>query len=151
MITLILATTNYFPGLIQLYCAKLLEAMRNRDYAGYNEMDTPIYEIRERHIKKVLADPEFTGQIREKFMITLKVDEDKYYYLIALLLAFLYHTDHCGHHRSDASLKSLMADKEALDKKDDPDRDQGNTYRLYQFVQRTNHFRLFLVFHGLCL
>ena len=93
MITLILATTNYFPGLIQLYCAKLLEAMRNRDYAGYNEMDTPIYEIRERHIKKVLADPEFTGQIREKFMITLKVDEDKYYYLIALLLAFLYHTD----------------------------------------------------------
>ena len=93
LITLILATTNYFPGLIQLYCAKLLEAMRNRDYAGYNEMDTPIYEVSERHIKKVLSDPEFTKQIREKFMITLKVDEDKYYYLIALLLAYLYHTD----------------------------------------------------------
>ena len=28
LITLILATTNYFPGLIQMYCAKLLEAMR---------------------------------------------------------------------------------------------------------------------------
>lgn len=93
LVTLILATTNYFPGLIQMYCAKLLEAMRNKDYAGYNEVDTPIYEVSEEHIKKVLADPEFTQQIREKYIITLKLDEDNYYYLIALLMAYLYHTD----------------------------------------------------------
>lgn len=93
LITLILASTNYFPGLIQMYCAKLLSAMRSKDYAGYDEADTPVYEISEEHIKKVLADPEFMEQIREKFMITLKLDEDNYYYLIALIMAYLYHTN----------------------------------------------------------
>lgn len=93
LITLILASTNYFPGLIQLYCAKLLEAMRNKDYAGYDEVDTPVYEVSEEHIKKVLADPVFTQQIREKYLITLRLDEDNYYYLIALLMAYLYHTN----------------------------------------------------------
>ncbi len=93
LVTLILATTNYFPGLIQMYCAKLLEAMRNKNYAGYAEANTPIYEVSEDHIKKVLSDPEFNQQIREKFVITLKLDEDNYYYLIALIMAYLYHTN----------------------------------------------------------
>lgn len=91
LITLILANTNYFPGLIQMYCAKLLEAMRNKDYAGYNEYNTPIYEVSESHIKKILADPEFMSQIREKFFITLSLDEDNYYLVIALIMAYLYH------------------------------------------------------------
>jgi len=93
LMTLILASTNYFPGLIQMYCAKLLSAMRNKDYAGYDEADTPIYEVSEEHIKKVLADPEFMEQIKEKFIITLKLDEDNYYYLIALIMAYMYHNN----------------------------------------------------------
>ena len=93
LITLIMATTNYFPGLIQLYCAKLVDAMRNKDYAGYDVVDSPIYEVSEEHIKKVLADPDFMDQIREKFEITLKLDEDNYYYLIALTMAWLYHNE----------------------------------------------------------
>ena len=92
LLTLIMASTNYFPGLIQMYCAKLLSAMRNSDYAGYDEADTPVYEISEEHIKKVLADPEFMAQIKEKFIITLKLDEDNYYFIIALLMAYLCHT-----------------------------------------------------------
>lgn len=93
LLTLIMATTNYFPGLIQLYCAKLVDAMRNRDYAGYDVVDSPIYEVNEEHIKKVLADPDFMDQIREKFNITLQLDEDNYYYLIALTMAWLYHNE----------------------------------------------------------
>ena len=88
-----MATTNYFPGLIQMYCAKLVDALRNRDYAGYDVVDSPIYEVSEEHIKKVLSDPEFMDQIREKFEITLKLDEDNYYYLIALTMAWLYHNE----------------------------------------------------------
>ena len=91
LVSLILASTNYFPGLIQLYCAKLVEAMKKNDYAGYNESETPSYEIRENHIKKVLAESDFRQQIREKFEITLKLDEDNYYYIIALIMAHLYH------------------------------------------------------------
>ena len=87
LISNIFGTTNYFPGLLQLYCTKLIEAMR-RDYAGYDEIDTPPYMIREEHIKKVLADKTLEDQIREKFEITLKVDDDDYYYQIAVLMAF---------------------------------------------------------------
>ena len=56
-----------------------------------NEYNTPIYEVSESHIKKILADPEFMSQIREKFFITLSLDEDNYYLVIALIMAYLYH------------------------------------------------------------
>ena len=108
--TLILATTNYFPGLIQMYCAKLLSAMRKKDYAGYDEADTPVYEISEDHIKKVLADPEFMNQIREKFVITLKLDEDNYYYLIALIIAHLYYNNGANEGYSSEDVKTVGLD-----------------------------------------
>ena len=91
LIPTILSSANYFPGLIQMYCAKLLQAMRENNYAGYDEVNSPIYEVSAEHIKKVLADTEFTREIREKFEITLGVDEDKYYDAIALIMAYLYH------------------------------------------------------------
>lgn len=91
LISLIFANANYFPGLIQLYCAKLVEAMTKGDYADYDENDAPIYTVTQEHIKKVLAEDGFLQQVREKFEITLKLDEDNYYYIIALLLAMLYH------------------------------------------------------------
>ena len=91
LIPLILASTNYFPGLIQLYCAKLIAAMAAPDYAGYNESDTPIYEVETEHIKKVLAEQNFREEIIDKFEITLKLGDDKYYYIIALMMAYLYY------------------------------------------------------------
>ncbi len=112
LITLILATANYFPGLIQMYCAKLINAMRSKDYANYDEVDTPIYEVSEEHIKKVLADPEFMQQIREKYEITLKLDEDNYYYLIALLMAFLYHNNGYNEGYSAMDIKKAGIDLE---------------------------------------
>ena len=90
LVTLILASTNYFPGLIQLYCARLLEAMTRKDYAGYDEMDVPPYILSEDHIKRVLSEKHFKNDIREKFMITLKLDTDDYYMLIAQMCAYLY-------------------------------------------------------------
>lgn len=90
LISNICGATNYFPGLIQLYCTKLLEAMKH-DYAGYSEAETPPYFVREEHVKRALADKTLTAQIKEKFDITLKIGDDDYYYIIALLGAFLYH------------------------------------------------------------
>lgn len=90
LISTIFGTTNYFPGLIQLYCAKLIEAMK-RDYAGYTESDTPPYYVQKELIKKVLAEQSLQQDIREKFFITLKVGDDDYYYIIALLVAYHYH------------------------------------------------------------
>ena len=65
--------------------------MYREDYAGYNEIDTPPYIVTEQHIKKVLADPEFNDQIRDKLYITLKLDTDDYYLIIAILMAYCYY------------------------------------------------------------
>ena len=92
LISTIFGHTNYFPGLLQLYCSKLIEAVQ-RDYAGYNEDETPPYVVSESHIKKVLSDKTLEEEIRNKFFITLRVGNDDYYYLIALLVAFNYHNN----------------------------------------------------------
>lgn len=96
VISLILAKTNYFPGLIQLYCQKLLEAMKNEDYAGYNEVNTPSYKVTENHIKKVLSDPLFTEEINKRLEMTLFVDKNQgsYYHIIALILAYLHYENY---------------------------------------------------------
>lgn len=92
LISQILATTNYFPGLIQMYCQKLIESMRQSNYAGYNEASTPPYLITEDHIRRVLADNNFLAEIHNKFEITLRLDQDQgsYYYTIALLIGWMY-------------------------------------------------------------
>lgn len=87
LINHILSTTNYFPGLIQLYCTKLIESMR-KNYVGYNESNTPAYHITESHIGKILSDKSFVEEIKNKFEITLTFDNE--YYIIALLLAHLF-------------------------------------------------------------
>ena len=110
LISMILANANYFPGLIQLYCAKLIEAMSGPDYAKYDQSETPIYEIKEDHIKKVLASQGFRDQIREKFEITLKLGDDKYYYIIALSMAYLYHQH--GYYRGYTSEEVISVVKD---------------------------------------
>lgn len=138
LITLILATTNYFPGLIQLYCAKLLEAMRGKEYAGYKEADTPIYEVSENHIKKVLSDPMFIKQIREKFEITLKLGGDNYYYLIALLMASLYHQKGYSSGHSAADIKAAG---EALDIKRIAELDESKIAAFMEELRELNVLR----------
>ena len=90
LILTILETANYFPSLIQLYCEKLITALFEPGYAGY-DANTPIYRISEEHIKKILADKDFTKDIKTKIEITLRLGEDKYYFVIANLLAHLYY------------------------------------------------------------
>ena len=94
LVPLILANTNYFPGLIHFYCAKLIEVLK--DYPGYDVNSTPPYEVNETHIKRVLADPEFNHQIKEKFEITLKLDADNYYHIIAVIMAYCSYSENNG-------------------------------------------------------
>lgn len=88
----ILATCNYFPGLIQLYAKKLIESIRATDYAGYDVKKTPPYVISDEHLRRVMADKEFVDQIYEKFEITLTLDQDQgsCYYPLTLLIGWLY-------------------------------------------------------------
>ncbi len=108
--TMILATTNYFPGLIQLYCAKLIEALSKPDYAGYKDTDSPVYYVKEGHIQSVLSDENFNEQIKNKINMTLRLGDDKFYYVIAHLMAW--------RDRNDAAIDGYSA-KDILKTADD--------------------------------
>ena len=82
-------TALYYPGLIQYFCEKLLTMLF--DLRNYDN-DTPPYVIRETDIKRLLADKEFLDAVKERINITLQLGDDRYYYVIAQLLAYLYHT-----------------------------------------------------------
>ena len=88
----ILATCNYFPGLIQLYAKKLIESVRSADYAGYDVKKAPPYVVSDEHLRRVMSDKEFVDQIYDKFEITLTLDQDEgsCYYPLALVIGLLY-------------------------------------------------------------
>jgi len=109
LISTIFGTTNYFPGLIQLYCTKLIEALQ-KDYAGYDENEAPPYIVKEDHIKKALSDKTLEFQIKDKFEITLRLGDDNYYYLVALFAAYHYHTVHSQNGCSPSDIIELAAE-----------------------------------------
>ena len=110
IINLILAKTNYFPGLIHLYGQKLLAAMTNDDYAGYSETETPYYYVTDNHIKKVLADQSFKDEIKNKLVMTLEVNgkQDSPYYIIALLMAYIYYEEMQSDNKTEFTVDDIM-------------------------------------------
>lgn len=123
----IIATCNYFPGLIQLYAKKLIESIRAADYAGYDIKKTPPYIVSDEHLRRVMADKEFVEQIYEKFEITLKLDQDQgsCYYPLTLLIGWMHNVVNSKsgytakdvlHHAKDLSILPLAAlDVEKID------------------------------------
>lgn len=82
--TRILALTNYYPSLIQLYGAELLRRLR----------DSPRkfpYEIGDDDIDDAYAGSELRSAIRERFLLTLQLDQR--YEVIAYALVFELHGD----------------------------------------------------------
>ena len=123
----ILATCNYFPGLIQLYAQKLIESVQAPDYAGYTTRNSPPYVVTDDHLRRVMSDKEFVEKIKEKFEITLTLDEDQgsYYYPLALLIGWMYNVAHSKdgytardvlHHARDLKIAPLdTLDEEKID------------------------------------
>jgi hypothetical protein len=69
----ILAQTNYYPSLIQLYCSHLLRHMLNQ-VTSRQRSDGPRYVITERDIEQVYSSEALRDEIRAKFRLTLQLD-----------------------------------------------------------------------------
>jgi len=70
----VLAQTNYYPSLIQLYCTQLLRhlretRLRRRDASG------PRFKIEEADIESVFSGRPLRDAIRAKFRLTLQLDD----------------------------------------------------------------------------
>ena len=84
LVTRVLAQTNYYPSLIQLYCTHLMRHM-----LGALRTDArligPRYLIQARHVDAVYKNPALRDEIRTKFNLTLQLDPR--YEVIAYTLA----------------------------------------------------------------
>ncbi len=69
----ILAQTNYYPSLIQLYCSQLLRNMLNQ-VAGRQRLHGPRYVVTDRDIEQVYSSDALRDEIRAKFRLTLQLD-----------------------------------------------------------------------------
>lgn len=90
LISMILSTTNYYPGLIHYYCASLLNTFGD----GHTEPapTKPPHELDNKLILRLLQKKEFMEQTKQKFMMTLGIDKDEhqYYSILAYLMAYCY-------------------------------------------------------------
>lgn len=91
IINTIFSKANYFPGLIQFYGKSIVEAVReNYKHRILKTKDAPPYQLDEEFLTGLLKKDDFLKNIDDKLDITLRLDEDRYYYIIALCTAYGY-------------------------------------------------------------
>lgn len=69
----ILAQTNYYPSLIQLYCSHLLRHALGQ-VASRTRVGGPRYVVHDRDIEQVYSSEALRDEIRAKFRLTLQLD-----------------------------------------------------------------------------
>ena len=92
LISAIFSRTNYYPGSIQYYCKMLVDAVgANYTKQNFDVVKNPPYTLDDEYLKNVLGNREFQEEIRQKFQITLCLDDDNYYEILALAVAMAYY------------------------------------------------------------
>lgn len=91
-LTLIMANTNYYPGLLHLFCYKIVESISEnyKNYYGAAKQNPP-YTINEEYLGKLLLTAGLNDQIKRFFRGTLELDPR--YKLIANIIAYLSYRD----------------------------------------------------------
>lgn len=111
LISLILAKTNYYPGLIHFYCQKLLETIsENYRRGAFSENTTPPYILDERYLKSLLGSNDFLEEIENKFRITLQLDADDLYDILAKAMAYHYYSEGIGKGASVQDIKLICSE-----------------------------------------
>lgn len=88
----IFSRANYYPGLIQYYCKMIVDAAGdNYIQKNFDVTKNPPYKLDDEYLKNMLGKRDFQDEINKKFQITLKLDDDNYYEIIALVIAVAYY------------------------------------------------------------
>jgi hypothetical protein len=91
-LSMILANTNYYPGLLQLYCRNLVDSI-SENYADYcndknsDPKDNPPFVLRAEHLRKIIYNAGLNDQIKIFFNANLELDAR--YKHIANIIAWL--------------------------------------------------------------
>lgn len=92
LLSAIFSRTNYYPGSIQYYCKMLVDAVSsNYVKQNFDVTKNPPYTLDDDYLKNMLGNSEFQNEINTKFQITLHLDDDNYYEILALAVALIYY------------------------------------------------------------
>jgi len=75
MVMRVLAHTNYYPSLLQLFCNHLLRHVSGPRRSSFDLRLTPPCVITERHLEDVSRNQELWKQVRDRFTWTLQLDQ----------------------------------------------------------------------------
>jgi len=86
----ILTNTNYYPGILQFFGYKLVEAMTT-EYSRYYRAvgDNPPFSLKDEQLGAVMSSADLNNSIHHKFRLSLELDPR--YYMIARCIAMLCH------------------------------------------------------------
>lgn len=87
----ILASTNYYPGILQFFGYKLVETL-SEDYSRYyRALDgQPPFDLRDQQLGAIMNSGDINNSIRSKVQMTLELDPR--YFSLARCIALLYYT-----------------------------------------------------------
>ncbi len=92
LLSAIFSRTNYYPGSIQYYCKMLVDAVgSNYVKQNFDVTKNPPYTLDDDYLKNMLGNRDFQEEIDQKFQITLHLDDDNYYEILALAVALIYY------------------------------------------------------------
>ena len=92
LLSAIFSRTNYYPGSIQYYCKMLVDAVAdNYLKQNFDVSKNPPYTLDDDYLKNMLGNRDFQAEIDQKFQITLHLDDDNYYEILALAVAWIYY------------------------------------------------------------
>ena len=92
LMSAIFSRANYYPGLIQYYCKMIVDAAGdNYSQRNFDVTKNPPYKLDDEYLKNMLGKRDFQDEINKKFQITLKLDDDNFYEIIALVIAMAYY------------------------------------------------------------
>ena len=104
LVTRILAICNFYPGLIQDFCSRLLQLMNGK------RPDGPPFPISESDVEQICENPELRRFIESRFQLTLQLDPR--YHVIAYTLALKFHEER---ERTDAGYLPAELQRAAAD------------------------------------
>ena len=86
----ILTNTNYYPGILQFFGYKLVEAFTTEYGKYYHAADgQPPFQLKDEQLGAVMNSADLNSSIKEKFRLSLKLDQR--YYMLARCITMLYH------------------------------------------------------------
>ena len=88
----IIENANYYPGVLQYFCYKMLEEVYSNYRSHFSALKkNPPFVIREENLKKIISKANLSREIKHRLSLTLELDDR--YMFFANLIAYLYYED----------------------------------------------------------